>query len=231
MTTPFWLSNPTILFKQDNITQLWPLQHMSSEEKLNSITRLVIILTLLGYLITKTTKIIITGAVTLAAIVILYKIQRVNTLNKITSKEAFMNMNMKMKTNPDIYNLLKDNYTQPTETNPAMNVLLTDIDDNPDRNAAAPAYNPAVETEMNNKTKEFVVNNFNDPSIDDRLFKDLGDNYEFDQSMRTWYATPNTRVMNDQKSFAEYCYGDMISCKEGNDFACTRNAPPRWTNY
>lgn len=229
MTTPFWLSNPTILFKQDNITQLWPLQHMSSEEKLNSITRLVLILTLLGYLITKTTKIIITGGVTLAAIVILYKIQHVNSFKKITSKEAFMNM--KMKTNPDIYNLLKDNYTQPTETNPAMNVLLTDIADNPDRKAAAPAYNPAVETEMNNKTKEFVVNNFNDPSIDDRLFKDLGDNYEFDQSMRTWYATPNTRVMNDQKSFAEYCYGDMISCKEGNDFACTRNAPPRWTNY
>jgi hypothetical protein len=112
-----------------------------------------------------------------------------------------------------------------------MNVLLTDIADNPDRKAAAPAYNSAVETEMNNKTMEFVSNNFNDPNIDERLFKDLGDNYEFDQSMRTWYATPNTRVMNDQKSFAEYCYGDMISCKEGNDFACTRNAPPRWTNY
>jgi hypothetical protein len=229
MTTPFWLSNPTILFKQDNITQLWPLQRMSSEEKLNSITRLVIILTLLGYLITKTKKIIITGAVTLAAIIILYKIQSMNLLKKINSKEAFMNINM--KTNPEIYNLIKDNYTQPTETNPAMNVLLTDIADNPDRKAAAPAYNSAVETEMNNKTMEFVSNNFNDPNIDERLFKDLGDNYEFDQSMRTWYATPNTRVMNDQKSFAEYCYGDMISCKEGNDFACTRNAPPRWTNY
>jgi len=113
-----------------------------------------------------------------------------------------------------------------------MNVLLTEIADDPERNAAAPAYNPIVEHEMNKKTQEFVSSNFNnDPTIDERLFKDLGDSYEFDQSMRQWYATPNTRVMNDQKAFSEFCYGDMISCREGDGFACTRNAPPRWTNY
>lgn len=228
MTTPFWLSNPTILFKQEHITHLWPTQQMTSEEKLNSITRLVLLLTLLGYLITKTIKILITGLVTLAAILILYQIQsRVSV--KMSTKEAFMNMNN--NTNPGLYTVIKDNYTQPTVTNPAMNVLLTDIADDPDRNTAAPAYNPIVESEMNEKTQKFVSNNFNDPSIDERLFKDLGDNYEFDQSMRTWYATPNTRVMNDQKAFSEFCYGDMISCKDGDGFACTRNAPPRWTNY
>ena len=51
---------------------------MTSEEKLNSITRLVILLTLLGYLITKTFKIVVTGIVTLAAIVILFSIQNMN---------------------------------------------------------------------------------------------------------------------------------------------------------
>ena len=33
MTTPFWLSNPTILFKQESITQIWPTPQMTSEEK------------------------------------------------------------------------------------------------------------------------------------------------------------------------------------------------------
>ena len=229
MITSFWLNNPTILFKQDNITQLWPTQTMTSEEKLNSITRLVLILTLLGYLFTRTIKIVITGAVTLAVIIILYKIQNVNTSKKISSKEAFMNMNT--NANPGLYEMLKDNYTEPTALNPSMNLLLTEIDDDPERKSAAPSYNPMVEQDMNSKTKQFVSNNFNDPTIDDRLFKDLGDSYEFDQSMRSWYATPNTRVMNDQKAFADFCYGDMVSCKEGNDFACFRNAPPRWTNY
>jgi hypothetical protein len=37
MTTPFWLSSPTILFKQENITEIWPRQHMTTEEKLNAI--------------------------------------------------------------------------------------------------------------------------------------------------------------------------------------------------
>ena len=45
---------PTILLNKDKIFNLWPLQSMSVEEKLNSITRLVIILTILGFLITKT---------------------------------------------------------------------------------------------------------------------------------------------------------------------------------
>ena len=228
MGTPFWLSSPTILFKQESITELWPTQHMTSEEKLNSITRLVLILTLLGYLITRTFKIIITGAVTLAAILVLYKIQNRNSI-KITNKEAFMNMDN--NNNPGLYTIMKDNYTQPSEKNPAMNLLLTEIADDPERNSAAPAYNPIVENEINEKTQKFVTSNFNDPTIDEKLFKDLGDNYQFDQSMRSWYATPNTRVMNDQKAFSEFCYGDMISCKEGDAFACTRNAPPRWTNY
>lgn len=227
-TTPFWLNNPTILFKQDSITQLWPTQRMTSDEKLNAITRLVLLLTLLGYLITRKYKILITGVITLAAILILYKVQS-KTSVKITQKEAFMNMNDNQ--NPELYNVIKDNYTQPTTQNPVMNVLLTQIADDPERESAAPAYNPIVEQEINEKTQKFVANNFNDPSIDERLFKDLGDNYEFDQSMRQWYATPNTRVMNDQKAFSEFCYGDMISCKEGDGFACTRSAPPRWTNY
>ena len=88
-----------------------------------------------------------------------------------------------------------------------------------------------VKKEINDKTQEFVADNFGDPKIADKLFKDLGDSFTFDQSMRTWYATANTQVPNDQNAFAEYCYGDMVSCKEGNEFACAQGMTPRWTNY
>jgi hypothetical protein len=43
-------------------------------------------------------------------------------------------------------------------------------------------------------------------------------------------ATANTQIPNDQKSFAEFCYGDMTSCKEGNEMACTQSMPPHWIN-
>jgi hypothetical protein len=220
MSTTFWLQNPNILFKSDEISHIWPSADMSFEAKLNSITRLVILLTLLGYLLTKNSKIILSGLVTLAAIILLYKLKY-----KKNIKEGF--------TKAELYTILKDDFTEPSIANPAMNVLLTEIDDNPLRKEAAPAFNPIVEEDMNKKTKQFIVKNFNDPAIEERLFNDLGDNFTFDQSMRAFNPMPSTTIPNDQTAFTEYCYGDMIACRdiEGNELACVRNAPPRWTNY
>ena len=128
---------------------------------------------------------------------------------------------------------MKSNFTEPNAGNPLMNVLLTEIDDNPNRKMAAPAFHPVVEKDLNKSTKDMVAANFNDPTIDERLFKDLGDNFNFDKSMRQFYANPSTTVPNDQQGFAEFCYADMISCRDitNNELACTRNMPPRWTNY
>ena len=55
-----------------------------------------------------------------------------------------------------------------------------------------------------------------------RLFLDLGDNITFDRSMRNFYAMPNSQVPNNQTKFAEFCYGNMPSCKEGNEFQCSK---------
>lgn len=226
MTTSFWLNNPSILLKQSDIVELWPASSMSSERKLNAITRLIILLTILGYLITRKEKFLLTGAITLVVIVILYFIQ-----NKKQQVEGF-------SVGPDAFKLSKNSFieptnTKPTITNPAMNVLLTEIVDNPERKPAELAYEPEVNADINKQTIDMVKKNFNDPNIDVRLFKDLGDSYTFDQSMRTWYATANTQIPNDQGSFADFCYGDMISCRDetNNEEACMRNAPPRWTNY
>jgi type III restriction enzyme len=41
--------------------------------------------------------------------------------------------------------------------------------------------------------------------------------------MRPFYSNPGTTIPNDQGAFADFCYGSMISCKEGNAFACARN--------
>ena len=76
MSTPFWFNNPSILFNRDTITKIYPEKIMTSNEKLNAITRLVILFTILGYLITEKYKIILTGIITLAAIVFLHFIQR-----------------------------------------------------------------------------------------------------------------------------------------------------------
>jgi hypothetical protein len=222
--TNIWLNNPLILLKKGQINQIWPKENMNRNEKINAITRLVIILTILGFLVTQNSNFFITGIVTLGIIIMLYyareyKNSNENNNGNSSSVEGF--------TNPKVYNALKGNFTNPTKTNPLMNVLLPEIQDDPKRKMAAPAYNKAVEKQINNRTEDFIVSNFdNDPEIKKKLFSNLGDSLEFENfGQYNFYATANTRIPNDQKSFADFCYGDMISGKEGNDFALMKNNP------
>ena len=229
--TPFWLNEPTILFDKKQITEIWPNPNMSNMEKLNAISRFVIIASLLGYLITLNIGIIFVGIVTLAVVAILYHVQS----NKAKTDEKAKELPPKIKesfTNSVLYNEVKDDYTNPKENNPMMNVLLPEISYNPTRNEAAPAFNTEVEKKINNSTKDYVVDTtFSDESakqkeyIKRKLFSDLGDSYTFDDSMRNFYTNPNTTIPNDQGGFANFCFGDMISAKEGNEFALGRWQP------
>jgi hypothetical protein len=232
--TQFWINQPSVLLDKNDMTDLWPMPLMSVEQKLNAITRLVLLLTILGFLITNNINIIFTGFITLAIFVMLYKTQyNLNTSsdadassdssNKKNKKEGFVNSQM--------YNALKPHLTTPTIQNPMMNVLLPEISYNPTRDEAAPSYNSEVEKEINHSTEGYVVLDFEPRNLTEaeklrkKLFADLGDKYEFDDSMRMFYTNPSTTIPNDQKGFAEFCFGDMISCKQGNEMACQRFNP------
>jgi hypothetical protein len=234
-STQFWINDPLVLFKREEMMDIWPAPLMSIEQKLNAISRIVILLSILGFLITKNVNILFTGAITLAIFVMMYKLQyqeqydekngNSNNSNNGNNdrKEGFVNSKM--------YNVLKPNLTTPTVANPMMNVLLPEIAYNPERKQAAPAYNPKVEKEINHTTEVATVLDFEPKTLTEaeklrkKLFADLGDKYEFDDSMRSFYTNPSTTIPNDQKAFAEFCYGSMISCKEGNEFACQRFNP------
>jgi hypothetical protein len=228
-STQFWTNQPSVLFDKNEMSDLWPMPLMSVEQKLNAITRLVLLLTILGFLITKNINIIFTGFITLAIFVMLY-----NTQYKINTSASSSNSSEQKKegfVNSQLYNALKPHLTVPTIQNPMMNVLLPEISYNPSRDEAAPSYNSEVEKEINQSTEGYVVLDFEPRNLTEaeklrkKLFADLGDKYEFDESMRLFYTNPSTTVPNDQKGFAEFCFGDMISCKQGNEMACQRFNP------
>ena len=231
--TPFWLNEPTILFNKKHITEIWPNSNMSNMEKLNAISRFVIIASILGYLITLNIGLIFVCIVTLGVIAILYHVQSNKTKKEEIEKSKDKPEKIKESfINSVLYNELKNEYTNPKENNPMMNVLLPEIIYNPTRNEAAPAFNVEVEKDINKNTKDYVVNTtFSDESakqqeyIKRKLFSDLGDNYSFDYSMRNFYTNPNTTIPNDQGGFANFCFGDMISAKEANEFALGRWQP------
>ena len=202
--TSFWLNDPNILLNRNHIAEIWPNSEFDLARKLNAITRIIILLTLLGYFLTKSMKVLISAVVALVVLVILYKTKS----NKVT-KESFRNLN-KVAT---LDNLLNKEFTMPTKKNPVMNVLMNEYKENPHRKPAAPAYNDTVHKEINE----------NATTQDKRLFKNLGDNLSFENSMRNFYAMPNTQIPNNQKDFAEFCYGNMPSCKDGDYFQCEKN--------
>ena len=238
--TAFWLQDPTVLFNNAGITQIIPTSDMDREARLNAMSRLIIVLTLLGYLITMSYSVLLLGVISLAGIAILStatKSAATNPTGKADAKEGFSNYanynTGRRRKNVDGAAAAPSpspsglTFQAPTPQDPLMNVLLTDIQDHPNRPAAEPAFNPDVERDINQSTKTFAVNDMdgNTANFEDRLFRDLGDNYEFSNSMRNYFATPNTRIPNDQHAFAEFCYGSMISCKEGNMMACARANP------
>ena len=221
MSIPFWIEEPDILLNNKYISEFWCEDSMTSPQKLNAISRLVIILSILGVIFMQNFNFILMGIATLGIIIayhyynIIHKDKTKITIDEI-GKEGFTNQN--------VYNELKGTLLKPAPENPLMNLNPSDFNTPTHTKSAAPSFNPAVESEINRATKQQIQDMHPDmPDLEDKLFKDLGDNFVFNQSMRNFYSMPNTSVPNNQEAFAEFCYGNMPSCKEGNDFACVNN--------
>ena len=88
MTIQIWTNDPLVLFNKEYILELWPTTNMSYEQKINSITRLVILITILGYVATFSQRILIVGILTLVAIFLFNKIRK-NKLTREIMKDGF----------------------------------------------------------------------------------------------------------------------------------------------
>ena len=194
----FWMPHYTILFQKDQL-QFWPTETMTVDEKLNAITRFVIVLSLLGSVLTQTLKFIWVGLVTLGLIVVYQR--------SLTSVEPFTAQT-------------KARHTVPTRKNPLMNVLLPEINGNPNRKSALKSYLPQVEKAITQKVKEEIPN----PAI----YKGKHNEMLLDYSMRNFYTTASTTIPNDQEGFGKFCYGDLVSAKDGSKTALLKQDAARF---
>ena len=206
MNNSFWLENPNVLLNKNYITEIWPQDNFDLDRKLNSITRLILILAILGFLFTKSSYIIVSAAVSIVVLVMIHKSK------SASKKEGMANLDVKLN-KEEFEELLNEEFTMPTKKNPFMNVLMGEYKENPKRKPAAPVYNEEVLDDATKKSRK-----------DERLYKNLGDTLTFQNSLRNFYSTANTSIPNNQKDFANFCYGNMPSCKEGDEFMCEKNS-------
>ena len=224
----FWAEDPNVLLDPQHALEFFPTETMNFNQKLNAITRIVLILTAFSYLTTKKMNIIMVSVVSILCI---YLMHYYHTEKMI--EEGFKNVNGNLvkpytRAGPliDIVPKLDDTFQRSDPSNPLSNVLISDYDYNSKRPPAEPSYTKEGKQSILEETKRSIqMLNPNQPDITNKLFQDVTDNLELEQSMRQFYSTANTTIPNDQTSFAEFCYGDMISGKEGNGFASVRNNP------
>jgi hypothetical protein len=227
MSIQFWTNEPTILFNKEYIFELWPTTNMCYEQKLNAISRLIILITILGYILTMSKRILVIGFVTLVIIFILFNMRK-QKITKEMLNEGFKNsiqgneVTGMFDKKPQSYinpvtldAVLKTEFKEGTKKNPFSNVLLTQINDDPNRKSAPPSFNVDVDESITSNVKRAVqMMNPTIKNTNKQLFGDLYQNFELDNSNRQFFSTPNTRVANDQGAFGQYLYGTMPSAKE-----------------
>ena len=225
LLVPFWTDNPNVLLQPKYIGEFFPVDSMTYNQKLNAVTRTVFVLIILSFFYTSRARVIVVGILSLAAI---FAMHYYHTKENTKVREIKQKMTEGFLDSPAL-EVLKgypvdpaQTFDTPTDSNPFSNVLLPDYDYNPQKKPAPPAF--TSNKSILDQAKQLVIGqNPGQPDIANKLFKDLGEQFEFEQSLQPFYSNAATTIPNDQAGFADFCYGSMVSCKEGNLFACARN--------
>jgi hypothetical protein len=237
--TVFWGEDPNVILQTP---EFYPVENMSYNRKLNALSRTIIVFTLILFLFTHSFQIIAISIFTLTSIFYLHAshynllteafsdtIKDTSALNNnINYNQVILETDKKSPAfdvlkKQDIP-VSKNTFQLPTSKNPFSNVLLSDYTENKNKKPAPPSDNPMVKNDIINKTLQFIQNS--NPTVHDisyNLFNDVHESLSFEQTLRPFYSTPSTTIPNDQTAFADFCYGSMLSCKDGNLFACARN--------
>ena len=166
-----WFKDPSVLFTNSNGLRFVPTQKMTSAEMVNAGIRFTTYFSILMFVVTHKIDYLTLVPAVLVATYVLYEVV----------------LNGKIKA------LNIEKFTMPTPNNPFMNVLLTDIGDNPDREDAAPVSSKAVRDQM---AKAFQHTN--------DLQMDTSDMFDQAQAMRTFHTLQSARVPNDQDGFLSW---------------------------
>jgi hypothetical protein len=226
---PFWGNDPYILLNNEYIIEIFPTPKMNTNQKMNALTRFIVLLSILAFIFTISFKFILIGFITLAIVYFVgitntkndgsykKKVEGFDGNNHFESTNEYMGSgsnNTKLLNPETLEAFLKTDFESTNYKNPLGNVLLTQIYDCPDRKSAPPSFNNEVYDDITSSIKKMVQKlNPTIKNTNKQLFGDLYEKQELDFFQRNFYTTPNTKVTNDQGAYGEYLYGDMPSAK------------------
>ena len=199
----FWVNDIGVLFHQDKLTKFFPDEKMSLEEKLNSIVRLSVYVSILLFVYNKNYNNIYFFLITLVLTYFIYKYSNKDAQTE-TIKEHLYEKGKK-----DLL-LTEKKIVKPTNNNPFGNILLSEYQTHPNRDTNIDVDNKQVMEDVSDK---FNTN----------LYKDVNDILNRNNSQRQFFTNPIRTIPNKQNEFAKWCYGKPKTCKENNGHQCAAN--------
>ena len=181
MTEQIWYKDPSSLFMKEHWFKFVPVASMTIPEALNAVVRFTVyFVSILALTTGETSYFAIIPVVLLTTILFGQVFPEGATIEtfKITTKKVAST---------------KESYTMPTAKNPFMNVLLTEIQDDPNRPDAAPITRRDV--------KEKMFKAFQETSD---LHMDTSDLFDQAQAMRTFHTMQSAKVPNDLDGFKKW---------------------------
>lgn len=189
----FWINDINLLFKPVFI----PTDDMQIEEKLNTLSRLIIFICLIIALLLRDIRFILLMIILVLIIVTLYQYQN----NQYKNTDNFLN-GQKLKI------IDKNKCRKPDSNNPFMNPIVGDnVNDEYD---ACPIYRKDINEEVND-------------IYDTSMYTNTNDIYDRNTGIRQFYTVPASKIPNDQTIFANWLYNRGKSCKENNGLRCYDN--------
>jgi hypothetical protein len=185
-TDAIWFKNIFTLISTDRVTEFVPVSEQSLEERLNSIARFGLYVSILITVYKRDITYLSIFPAFLLFTYLLYK--------KYNSKESFQDEEKRQ--------IDSRRFRKPTLNNPFMNAVVTDKADD----KLAPTYYEDT------KEAEDLRNDINDKFKHD-IYMGIDDAYEKNNSQRQFYTTPNTKTPSDQENFLKFMYPGMSSCK------------------
>lgn len=172
-----WFEDPQQLIRSDQVTQFWPNQDQTPEERINAASRFIIYACCIIYITRRDPRIFVLGITVLSVLYIMYKSKMV--------KEG--------------YSLTINSGCQlPTQENPMGNVLMTDYTDAPNRLEAC--YYTDVKQSVKNYLDDRIP-------YDAGRSRSALPKYQRNAAARQFVTTPVSKIPGDQTAFAEWCYG------------------------
>ena len=187
----FWGDNPNILFQTNRLVEFFPTADQSIMERMNSVTRLIIYVSVIISIYQEKLGAIHFG---LFLIFIVYLIWQYTTV-KETFQETFQDIIPSL--NVESENISSE-CVMPTEQNPFMNYL---VGDNPLRGPAC----------KGSGIQEQAAN-----LLDNQLFSDVDDLYSKNANQRLFTTLPVTTRIPDTTVFANWLIKDNNLCKSEN---------------